>query len=271
MVCRFDHRAADDPIVLPGQPGASHSHDFVGNTSTDASSTTASLRANTAPAAYGAVYPGTSCGRSGDRSAYWTPTLMKDGLAYPSKLVRIYYRSALSDPRTVQPFPSGLKMIAGSARATSPQGLAITSWACGSGGDQTEVASVPTCPPDVSLHLKVVFPNCWNGRDLDSPDHKSHMANSSGGRCPAGFPVAVPKLSMILRYTGVSGPGTHLACGNDLCAHADFFDGWDPAAATALVQQCIWAGIDCKETGGPGGGAVPTGADVPDSAPAPHM
>lgn len=271
VVCRFDHRAANDPIVFPGSPGVSHSHDFAGNTSTDASSTAASLRSNTVPAAFAPVYPGTSCGRPGDRSAYWAPTLMRGYLAYPAKLVRIYYRSALNDPRSVQPFPPGLKMIAGNARATSPQDLDITSWACGSGGDQTEVGHVPTCPPNASLHLKVVFPNCWNGRDLDSVDHKSHMAYSSSGRCPTGFPVAVPKLSMILRYTGVSGPGTHLACGNDVCGHADFFDGWDPTAAAALVRGCMWASIDCRETGGPGGGVIPNGSGIPDSAPAPPM
>ena len=28
IVCTFSHRAADDPIVHPGHPGAAHSHDF---------------------------------------------------------------------------------------------------------------------------------------------------------------------------------------------------------------------------------------------------
>ena len=33
--CDFSHRLPDDPIVFPGQPGASHSHDFTGNRSTN--------------------------------------------------------------------------------------------------------------------------------------------------------------------------------------------------------------------------------------------
>ena len=37
--CAFSHRAADDPIVFFGKPGASHDHSFVGNTGTNASST----------------------------------------------------------------------------------------------------------------------------------------------------------------------------------------------------------------------------------------
>jgi hypothetical protein len=28
------------------------------------------------------------------------------------------------------------------------------------------------------LQLDVIFPDCWDGRHLDSPDHKSHMAYS---------------------------------------------------------------------------------------------
>lgn len=37
--CGFSHVATDDPIVHPGQPGASHEHVFFGNTTTDAAST----------------------------------------------------------------------------------------------------------------------------------------------------------------------------------------------------------------------------------------
>src|SRR5215207_7742183 len=37
--CDFSHRASDDPIVHFGHPGASHSHDFFGNRSTNANST----------------------------------------------------------------------------------------------------------------------------------------------------------------------------------------------------------------------------------------
>ena len=43
------------------------------------------------------------------------------------------------------------------------------------------------CPHGVRLEL--VFPSCWNG-ELDSPDHKSHMAYPDlglDGDCPEGF------------------------------------------------------------------------------------
>jgi Domain of unknown function (DUF1996) len=41
--CNLSHQAPDDPIVLPARPGASHLHDFFGNVSVNASTTTASL------------------------------------------------------------------------------------------------------------------------------------------------------------------------------------------------------------------------------------
>ncbi len=62
--CAVTHTAPDDPIVYPGQPGKSHYHTFMGNTSTDAGSTTASP--------YGGD---TTCLAPADASAYWMPSL----------------------------------------------------------------------------------------------------------------------------------------------------------------------------------------------------
>src|SRR2546423_3174010 len=42
-VCKYSHMAPDDPIVFPGQSGASHLHVFWGNSLTDANSTAQSL------------------------------------------------------------------------------------------------------------------------------------------------------------------------------------------------------------------------------------
>jgi hypothetical protein len=66
--CFYSHRLKDDPIVFPGTPGAAHMHDFFGNRSTDAFSTTASLRAAS-----------TNCQNSDDKSGYWAPTLYSRG------------------------------------------------------------------------------------------------------------------------------------------------------------------------------------------------
>jgi hypothetical protein len=47
------------------------------------------------------------------------------------------------------------------------------------------------------IRAEIFFPSCWNGKDLDTPDHKSHMAYPSmidGGACPKGFPIRLPSL-----------------------------------------------------------------------------
>jgi hypothetical protein len=52
------------------------------------------------------------------------------------------------------------------------------------------------CP--AGLRLELLFPICWNGADLDPPDHKSHVAYSdaglNGGNCPAGFDTVINQL-----------------------------------------------------------------------------
>ena len=118
--CGFSHRAMDDPIVFPGRPGLSHDHTFVGNATTDAFSTLRSLRAGA-----------TTCRRAGETAAYWMPTLLVDGQPVEPRGATIYYRRRTV--AAVRPFPAGLRMIAGSSRATTPQGLRVTFWNCGAG------------------------------------------------------------------------------------------------------------------------------------------
>ena len=106
-VCRLSHFAPDDPIVRPGLPGASHPHEFFGNTSTNARSSLASLLAH-----------GTTCTRKADTAAYWVPALYRNGHVVKPLQASIYYRIRSVD--RVHPFPPGLKIVAGNARATAP-------------------------------------------------------------------------------------------------------------------------------------------------------
>ena len=232
--CGFSHAAPDDPIVYPGQPGASHHHSFVGNTSTNASSTVRTLRAAS-----------TTCQRPADTAAYWMPTLSVGGQQVAPVAAQIYYRRRTADP--VQAFPAGLRMIAGSAKATSPQGMRITFWNCGALSSVPRSETVPTCPDAErqSLRLHVQFPDCWNGAALDSADHQSHMAYSRAGRCPATHPIAVPAIALIYRYPTTGGADVALASGGQFSAHADFFNAWHQARLDALVQQCLNALRHC--------------------------
>lgn len=239
VVCKSSHTNSDDPIVFPGRPGAAHQHDFFGNTSTNAFSTDARLAGKP-----------TTCSRPGDTAAYWTPTLLNNGRRVaPDRVIAYYRTSRIRDIRSIRPYPRGLKMIAGSATASAsnPQPTRFVNWNCGDGVNGT--AGVPaSCSKP--LRLRIEFPNCWNGRTLDSADHKSHMAYAGVGGvrgCPASHPVPVPALSLNFRWK-ISGPlsGVRLSSGGVHSGHADFWNSWNQAVLAQLVRDCLNAGRDCK-------------------------
>jgi len=240
VVCRSSHTNSDDPIVFPGQRGAAHQHDFFANTSTDAVSTVGSLEGKP-----------TTCSRPGDTAAYWTPTLLNNGSrVVPDRVIAYYRTRRVSDVASIRPFPRGLKMIAGSAAATAsnPQPTWITNWFCGDGVQGT--ANVPASCPTKPLRLRIEFPNCWNGRDLDSTDHKSHMAYAGQGGvrgCPSSHPVPVPSLELNFRYK-ISGSlsGVSLSSGSVYSGHADFFNSWNQGVLEQLVRDCLNAGRICN-------------------------
>jgi hypothetical protein len=232
--CRFSHSASDDPIVFPGKPGASHHHSFVGNTTTDAFSTFGSLRSGE-----------TTCRRAADTAAYWMPTLHEGETMIAPTAATIYYRRGTL--QEVETFPNGLRMIAGDAVASAPQGLRITFWNCGVAAGVAPSSTIPTCPSvrGSSLRLHVRFPSCWDGKSLDSADHKSHLAYAMRSRCPVTHPVAVPAITVIFRYPTLGGDDFSLASGGQYSAHADFFNAWNPGELKKLVNGCLNALVHC--------------------------
>jgi hypothetical protein len=132
-----------------------------------------------------------------------------------------------SPPNHIKAFPPGFKMLSGDSRRrnfTLPMPVPEKSlWAasdktqsalaekalgfnCLHYGSPNEGAVKRHALPDKGfidancysgLRLELAFPSCWNGKDHDSPDHKSHVAYSSlviDGDCPAGFETRVPLL-----------------------------------------------------------------------------
>jgi hypothetical protein len=228
-VCRYTHSAKDDPIVKPGQPGASHEHDFLANTSTDASSTYASLQAGRS-----------LCRRSGDTAAYWVPSLQDGGRQVRPSHVRAYYLTAGKDPQSIKTVPAGLKVVAGNDTR-------VVRWAC-VGGDASGQGSrtVPSCATSSHLVMRIAFPDCWDGVHVDSTDHKSHLAYSVRGTCPAGHAVPIPRLFLGVHYLGSNGGSdVQLSSGGPETAHADFFNAWNQDVLDALVRNCLNAGVHC--------------------------
>jgi uncharacterized protein DUF1996 len=222
--CAFSHSNMDDAIVFPGQPGRSHDHTYFGNRSTNASSTPTSLRAAGQ----------TSCRLRADTAAYWVPTLFSAGTAVQPFGVTAYYIRRTTEQVTA--FPAGLKMIAGTAAARAAQDQRVTFFSCGV-RRSTISSAIPNCT--TSLRMQVNFPNCWDGTNLDSADHKSHMAYSTDGVCPATHPVETPALTLVVRYPAVASATAELASGTQFSGHADFVNAWDQATLERLVARYL--------------------------------
>jgi hypothetical protein len=218
--CGFSHFNNDDPIAFPGQPGRSHNHTYIGARNVNASSTPASIRGGP-----------TTCPDDGDASAYWMPTLFVAGEPIRPLAALAYYVKRTYEPIHLP--PAGLKMIAGDPEATRPQPTRVVSWSCGGVGATRVFATIPGCAERDTLVLRVDFPNCWNGKNADSPDHKRHMAYSVAARCPSTHPVPVPTITLIVLYPPV--PRTARPSSGRFAAHADFMNGWDDAVLGGQV------------------------------------
>ncbi len=242
--CPFSHRSPADPLVHPhGQDpghaghtaGAPHSHDFFGNTTTDEHSTIASLAASTT----------TTCDLAEDLSSYWAPTLSRDGVAVEPSAFAAYYDTAPgADPAAVQPMPPGLSMIAGNDDRPEAMPEAVR-WDCGKNRARVK-AGVPSCGLGAPLTLHIDFPDCWNGRDVDSTDHRSHVAYRVQGACPSTHPVPIVRLVLSVRYPIYGDPSDlTLSSGSLATAHADFMNAWTEQGMREFVDLCIHRRVIC--------------------------
>jgi hypothetical protein len=292
--CDFAHASYNDPIVFPGQENAAHLHRFYGNTLTDHKSTEGSLFTE----------GGSSC--QGDRlnpSSYWVPELLApdfdqlsgerllDEQGEPAwKMVPavvgnddeaheiFYYSAGIDDLDAIQPIPFGLRMIAGNhmAQPGQEQDTSIVRWHCQSWGSDDASnpqfsGSIPECVAPDRVRMDIFFPSCWNGTELDSFDHKSHMAypvndgGPNGTHCPSSHPVPIVRPSYHYAFgvkpevydpTTLSSRGWKLAAdmyvadennGGGISLHGDWFNAWHPEVMQALLDNCIKQGLDCHD------------------------
>ena len=103
------------------------------------------------------------------------------------------------------------------------------------------------CPD--AMRAQVFFPSCWDGKNLDSPDHKSHMAypiqNFNSGDCPDTHPVHLVSLFFEM-FVNVNNfpyaPGRWVYSFGDnvgLGLHGDFQDGWtDKSILQTAIDEC---------------------------------
>lgn len=245
--CQWTHMSPDDPIVYTYQAGKSHLHTFFCNPDVNANTTPENLRSGGRSNAIGGTV---------NMSGYWVPTML-DSYKNPIKPLsaNFYYKTGYNGvvPASVQPFPEGLVMLTGNMHNTDPTKLWPSGrWKCiGTNANHLVGGTIQPCPAGTRLYQEVFFPQCWDGINLDSPDHKSHMKFAKGG-CPASHPVPLPEVSFNIIYDVPVGgtQGWHLSSDHDLLYpgtsnHGDWMNGWKRDIMETWVQNCLQKSKDC--------------------------
>ncbi|TQM38221.1 DUF1996 domain-containing protein [Pseudonocardia cypriaca] len=248
-------RNSDNWIAAPGKPnGAQHMHDYLGSTATDSSTDAGDLLASR-----------TSCDLD-NRSTFFWPVLRdtsqvgpdenQDGggldgnvgeILEPAQVVMQF----LGNPTgPVSPMPQLLRVITGDAKAvTNGPDNVRAQWTC-RGFEDRATTQYPLCPDGSRLLRVLDFPSCWDGENLDSEDHRSHIAfaDEDTGACPQDT-VAVPQLRMILAYDQPGGRNFALDGFPDqqhhpATDHGDFVNGMPDELMDAVVE-CLNEGLQC--------------------------
>jgi hypothetical protein len=241
-----------DPIVNPGAVSG-HLHTIMGGNGFDFTMDYNSTQESTC----------SSCTVIGDNSNYWTPTLFfqhPDGTFESVDQVggmTVYYLQRAGDGETLKAFPPGFRMLAGNPfKRTAGDDFAsqAISYNCldYNGPAKPETPNFPNYNCPNGLRAQVFFPSCWNGKDLDSPNHMSHVsypANSyNSGKCPPEFPVHL--ISLFFEVIWDTGKFADQWYGNSqpfvwsmgdptgYGGHGDFVMGWDEDLLQSAVDQC---------------------------------
>ncbi|CAJ2501832.1 Uu.00g046850.m01.CDS01 [Anthostomella pinea] len=166
----------------------------------------------------------TSCQFTEDFSNYWTavlfyrakngtykriPQMAQAGMEGTDGGMVVYYMSdALFDTAqksNVTAFKPGFRMLVGDStfrdREQARKWRQLT-YICME--DQStrapETIGFPTTPCKGGIMANHRFPTCWDGKNLDSPNHQDHVSYpetgtfESGGACPSTHPVRLPQI-----------------------------------------------------------------------------
>ncbi|RMD40056.1 hypothetical protein DV735_g5087, partial [Chaetothyriales sp. CBS 134920] len=245
-----------DPIVTPGGI-ASHVHQIIGGSAFSPSLTYEATQADDVC---------TTCFVSVDHSNYWIPSLYfqnSDGEFESVDQVgstSVYYFNEvtrLGANETMTPFPEGFRMLAGDQDKRSGSedfaDQAINYKCLNYAGLPTDSKGFPDYDCPNGIRAEVTFPSCWDGVNLDSDDHRSHVAYPTvtyqDGECPSSHPVHLVTLLVEFIWdthkfadrwpTADKNPfvwSTGDPTGFGL--HADFFMGWDSTVFAAAVEEC---------------------------------
>ncbi|KAH7391179.1 hypothetical protein DE146DRAFT_663696 [Phaeosphaeria sp. MPI-PUGE-AT-0046c] len=174
----------------------------------------------------------TSCIYKEDTSNYWTASMYFQSLEngtfrrVPQKAngrlngtlleqdggLTVYYMRPFGGSKKTTAMKPGFRMLAGDPTLRSKTGKSpgichrclkaneAISGGSGAPCDSSDTSEFPNRPCPGGIRATIIFPSCWDGVNLDSPDHKSHVAYAPGtsalanDKCPTTHPVRIPQV-----------------------------------------------------------------------------
>ncbi|KAJ3800140.1 hypothetical protein GGU11DRAFT_774411 [Lentinula aff. detonsa] len=256
-----------DPIVSPGEV-SSHVHSVLGGSGFGLNVSTSILQGSEC----------TSIPVQEDKSNYWFPTesnRRNDGsfTSVSGNAVMYVFRShpffdyLFSDTsNSTTAFPNNVRdTTLRTLNASSFAQQAITFLCLQFSGTSNRYNELPigvSCP--AGIRSQINFPSCWDGKNIDSEDHKTHVAFLStgpdNGTCDdPQFPVTLPRIFMEVywitqdfddqRDQALTPSQPFVFANGDPTGygyHADFVNGWEDG----VLQKAI-LGCTCNPYGDP--------------------
>lgn len=315
MVCSSGPHKPVDPVVYPGLNGRSHLHRFFGYTGVNADTDYTQQRSARGMTTCGSTDPAHPL----QKSLYWHPEML-DGLGngIQPNIYNLYYKQwSQNNAECTTPgstnympgaggacvnIPTALREIIGYDNSNGSGGPGVTPimhWECWdySSGSlsihgpynnlKTLFASGSApCPYNVDptknsmVGMFFLFPTCWDGVNLDTANHRSHMAFPTIPKpigysaCPDDHPYVVPSIEIQIYWEvdpqlvagkwclssdqmvdGVCNPSS----GNfdpGKTFHSDYMMGWSPTAIQKMFDYCFGNWLTCA------GGALGDGTGL---------
>ncbi|AUI65022.1 hypothetical protein B1H26_26835 [Amycolatopsis sp. BJA-103] len=157
--------------------------------------------------------------------------------------------------RRVVAMPKFLRVLYGDAKqSTNGPANARPSWTC-TGFEDRLTELYPICPRGSKVARIHAFPNCWDGKNTDSANHRTHIVFSDrNGKCPRGF-KNVPQLRITLVYNippNIQAAGQYAVDAfaqekhNPRSDHDDFANVMSQRLMNQLVK-CVNSGKRCRQ------------------------